>query len=321
MTIAQRIFQQREYAVALLLGLSILGVTLINPAFASGENLRDVLIKVVPFVIMACGLTFVILLGEIDISLGSLYGLCAVIMGLLASTERMAQPVALAVAAALGLGALVGFINGALIVWGQVPSIITTLGMLTALQGATIMLMGGNSIKNLPPGLRFWGTGQLLGIAVPLWVAFLVLMVCAVLATQTPLGRRIYATGSNPHAAQLAGLSVRNLKLFAFTFTGLLTGLAALVSVPVLDVIENSVGRGYELTVVTAVVVGGAALRGGRGTIVGSLLAALLLGMISTALIFLKLGETVTYWERAIQGGFILLAVLADHLARRGEHA
>src|SRR5437870_2172363 len=101
MSIAQRLFQQREYAVALLLGLSILGVALINPAFASGENLSSILFNVVPFVIMACGLTFVILLGEIDISVGSLYGLCAVTMGLLASPERMGKPVGLAVAVAL----------------------------------------------------------------------------------------------------------------------------------------------------------------------------------------------------------------------------
>ena len=319
--IVQRLFQQREYAVAFLLGLAVLGVTLINPSFASGENLRGILFNAVPFVIMACGLTFVVLLGEIDISVGSLYGLCAVTLGILASPERMAQPVGLAVAAALGLGAFVGFINGALVVWGRVPSIITTLGMLTALQGTMVMVMGGATIKNLPPGLRFFGTGHVLGVPTPLLLATSVCVFCALLASQTPLGRRVYAAGSNPHAAELAGLSVNGLKLFAFTFTGFLTGLAALVSVPVLDVIENSVGRGYELTVVTAVVVGGAALRGGRGTIIGSLLAALLLGMIGTALIFLKLGEAVTYWERAIQGGFILLAVLADHLTRRGEHS
>lgn len=317
----QRLFQQREYAVALLLGLSILGVALINPAFASGENLGSILFNVVPFVIMACGLTFVILLGEIDISVGSLYGLCAVSMGILASPERMGQPVVVAVFAALALGTFVGFINGALVVWGKVPSIITTLGMLTLLHGVMVMLMGGDTIKNLPPGLRFWGTGHIFGVPVPLVITALVLIFCTVLATQTPLGRRIYAAGSNPHAATLAGLSVNGLKLFAFTFTGFLTALAALVSVPVLDVIENSVGQGYELKVVTAVVVGGAALKGGRGTIIGSLLAALLLGMIGTALIFLKLGDAVTYWERAIQGGFILLAVLADHLARRGEHS
>ena len=321
MSIAQRFFQQREYAVALLLGLSILGVALINPAFVSGANLSSILFNAVPFVIMACGLTFVILLGEIDISVGSLYGLCAVTMGLLASPERLGKPVGLAIAVALGLGALVGFINGALVVWGKVPSIITTLGMLTALHGVMVIVMGGDTIKNLPPGLRFFGTGKVVGIPVPLLIAALVLIFCAVLATQTPLGRRIYAAGSNAHAATLAGLSVNGLKLFAFTFTGFLTALAALVSVPVLDVIENSVGQGYELKVVTAVVVGGAALKGGRGTIIGSLLAALLLGMIGTALIFLKLGDAVTYWERAIQGGFILLAVLADHLTRRGEHS
>ncbi len=140
---------------------------------------------------------------------------------------------------------------------------------------------------------------------------------CSLLARETPLGRRIYATGSNLHAAHLAGLKTHRVKLFVFTFTGFLTAVATLVSVPRLSVIESGVGRGFELLVVTAVVVGGTSINGGRGSIAGSLLAVLLLGTVGTALIFLRLGESATYWERAIQGAFILLAVLADHLARR----
>jgi ribose/xylose/arabinose/galactoside ABC-type transport system permease subunit len=179
------------------------------------------------------------------------------------------------------------------------------------------MVMGGEWIKNLPPGLRFFGTGTLLGVPVSLWTAALVFAGCVLLARQTPLGRRIWAVGDNPSAARLLGLPVNGAKIFVFALAGFLTGVATLVSVPQLSVIESGIGRGFELLVVTCVIVGGTSIRGGRGTLAGTLLATLLLGMVGTVLIFLRLGESATYWERAIQGAFILLAVLLDHAARR----
>jgi ribose/xylose/arabinose/galactoside ABC-type transport system permease subunit len=168
--------------------------------------------------------------------------------------------------------------------------------------------------------LRFFGTGNLLGVRVSLWVTLAIIVACAVLCVQTPIGRRIYACGSNPEAARLAGLEPRRVKLFVFALTGFLVGVATLVSVTQLSVFESGIGEGLELFVVTAVVVGGTSISGGRGTILGTVLAVGLLGMIRTVLIFLKLGEGAAYWERAIQGGFILVAVIADHFAKRQRH-
>ncbi len=316
MTLVKRIFLQREYGVAALLLLMIAVVTAVDHNFLSRQNFLDILMATVPVAIVACGLTFVIVLGEIDISVGSLLGLTAVVLGLLTSLDHAKQPVVVGVAAVLVLGTFVGLVNGVLVVFGRVPSIIVTLGMLTALKGLMVILMNGENIQNLPDSVRFLGTGTLVGVPIPLLVAAVVIAFSAGLAVYTPLGRRLYAAGSNPHAAELAGLSVRGLKLFAFTYTGFLTAVAALVTAPRLSVIEDSAGKDLELMVVTAVVVGGTSLSGGRGTIAGSLLAAILLGSVSTALIFLKF-SAATYWERAIQGGFILAAVLVDHLARR----
>ena len=189
--------------------------------------------------------------------------------------------------------------------------------MLTALRGVTELVMAGKWITDLPPALRWWGTGNILGVRVSILVAALVVAASAAFARLTPLGRRVYAVGSNPHAARLAGLSNAWIKVFVFTLTGLLVGVAAIVSVPQLAVIESGTGIGLELLVVTCVVVGGASVSGGKGTILGTLLAVALLGGIRTALIFLNLGERSVYWERAIQGGFILAAVLADHVGRR----
>lgn len=312
-----RLIRQREVAVGLLLALTLVGVGVINPAFLAAGNLRDMLLRAVPVVIVACGLTFVILLGEIDISVGSLMGLLATVMGQLTSPTHAGMSVPAGVALTLLLGTAVGLINGLLTTFGRMPSIIVTLGMLTLLQGVNQLLMNGQWITNLPPGLRFLGIGALLHVPIGIWVALVTVVLSFLLARETPLGRRIQAAGSSPEAARLAGLSTWRLKLFVFTLTGFLTAVATVVSVPQLSVIETGIGQGFELLVVTCVVVGGASTSGGRGTIAGSVLAALLLGLVRSMLIFLRLGNSATYWERAIQGAFILAAVLADHLARR----
>ncbi len=316
-----RLARQREYGVLALLCLMVCTVTLVNPAFAAPANLRDLLVKAAPVVMVACGMTFVIVAGEIDISVGSLMGLLAAILGTLTSASHWGLPVSVGIAITLLIGLLVGLINGVLVTVGRVPSIIVTLGMLTLLQGVTEIVLAGEWIKDLPPGLRVWGVGTWLGLPIPVGAAVLVFAACFVLARETPLGRRIYAVGGNPQAARLLGLSVTRIKLFTFMLTGLLTAAATVVSVPQLSVVESGIGKGFELLVITCVVVGGTSIRGGRGSLTGSLLAALLLGTVGTVLIFLRLGEMSTYWERAIQGGFILLAVLADHAARRGGGA
>lgn len=315
----RQLLGQRETGVALLLVVTVAVVTAMNPAFLSATNIRDMLVQCVPGLIIGCGLTLVMVTGEIDISVGSLMGLLAAAVGLLTTRAHAGWPVWAGVAATIGLGATVGLLNGLLVTVGRVPSIIVTLGMLTALRGATELLMGGEWITGLPAGLRFLGTGTVAGLRVSVWVAGLVLVAGALLARRTALGRRIYAVGSNSHAARLAGLSVPRIKLFVFTLTGFLVGVATVVSVPQLSTIESGIGLGLELFVVTAVVVGGTSISGGKGTIVGTLLGVLLLGIVRTVLIFLNLGGQMVYWERAIQGAFILAAVLVDHFTRKKE--
>ena len=307
---------RREFGVMMLLAATAAVVSYVNPSFLAGGNIRDMLVNIAPVAIVACGMTLVIVTGEIDISVGSLMGLTAAVLGLLSSVDHAGLPVPIAAAAAVGLATAVGTCTGLLVVVGRVPSIIVTLGMLTALRGATEFVMGGQWISGLPPDLRYLGTGRPMGVPVCIWVAGAVVALSIVLTRQTPLGRRIYAVGSNPSAARLAGVSAGRIKLLVFALTGLLVGVATIVSVPQLSVIESGIGVGFELLVVTCVVVGGTSIRGGRGSIVGSLLAAGLLVTIGTVLIYLKLGPGATYWQRAIQGGFILLAVLVDHLAR-----
>lgn len=309
--------RSREAGVAALIVLTVIVVGCINPAFFSLQNARDILIAAAPGMIVACGLTLVVVLGEIDISVGALMGVCAAVLGKLVSADHAALPVWAAMLIVIALGAGVGLINGLLVTVARVPSIIATLGMLTALTGVGDLVMAGETIGNFPDALRSWAIGSVGPIPVPVLVAVLCIVGFTVLTRAMPLGRRIYAVGSNPHAARLAGLPVARIKLFAFVLTGALTGLATLVSAPQLDVIEAGFGRQFELLVVTAVVVGGTSISGGVGTIIGSGLGVLLLSLVRTVLIFLQLGISATYWERAIQGGFILAAVLVDHLGRK----
>ncbi len=312
----ERWLLRRETGLALVLAITLIGTGLANPAFLSSRNVVDMLVHCAPTLIVACGLTLVIIVGEIDISIGSLFGLLAAVMGILASPQRLDLPPVVAAGATLALGAAIGLLSGLLVAVGRVPSIIVSLGMLTVLRGATEMLLGGEWITILPDELRWLGTGGVGGIPVSLWSALFVLLAGLWLAHRTPLGRRIYAAGSNPEAARTAGLAVRRLKALAFALTGLLTGLAALVSVPQLAVIESGLGEGSELLAVTAVVVGGTSIRGGSGSLIGTALAVVLLGIVRSVLLFLELGESATYWERAIQGAFILGAVALDQIRR-----
>lgn len=316
-----RLLRRREIGVLTLVALTVLAVAWYRPDSLAGDNVRNMLERCAPGAIVACGLTLVIVTGEIDISIGSLMGLLAVVVGICTSTQRMGLPVAAGVAITLAAGAGVGLINGLLVTVGRVPSIIVTLGMLTALRGVTELVMSGKWIEALPPDLRFFGTGAVAGVPVSVWTAALVIAATAYLARETALGRRIYAVGSSPRAARMAGLSERRIKVFVFTLTGLLVAVATVVSVTQLDKIEQGIGKGFELFVVTAVVVGGTAISGGRGTIWGSILGVVLLVIVRPALVFLPLGQDTTYWERAIQGGLILVAVLADHFARRRRSA
>lgn len=302
-------------AVAALLIATLAGVSAVSPSFASAQNLRDLLVQSSPAVIVGCGMTLVVLTGEIDISVGSLLGLLAALMGVLASPDRAALPVPLVLGITLVAGTGVGLINGLLVTVAGVPAIIATLGTLTILRGVTEVVMDERWVTDLPPGLRWFGTGMPAGLPVCIWASIAVSVVALVLTRWLPLGLRIYAVGGNPDAAAGARVSILRVKLLTFTLTGLFTAVAAIVTVPQQSVIESGIGSGFELVVVTAVVVGGTSIRGGYGGIGGTILAALLLGSVRTVLVFVNIGEMATYWERAIQGAFILAAVLADHVA------
>jgi ABC-type sugar transport system ATPase subunit/ribose/xylose/arabinose/galactoside ABC-type transport system permease subunit len=309
---ALSVFRRREAWIAVLIAFTVGYVGLHKPSFLDLGNLIDVAAEASPIAILACAMTLVIVTGEIDISIGSIIGLSGAILGIACYGPEPPMSVSMGVISALATATAIGAINGILITWGRVPSIIATLGMLTALRGLTKLVMQGSSVDGRPESLRILATDRMLGIPFSVWVACLVACVLAFVMGWTRLGRRIFAVGSNQKAAPLLGVSVKRTKLVVFTLSGFMAGLATLLIAPKNSIIQPNLGEGLELLVITCVVVGGTSIAGGRGTLIGTILAVALLVLLPTALTFIG---APTEWRMAIQGAFILVAVLLDQLS------
>jgi ribose/xylose/arabinose/galactoside ABC-type transport system permease subunit len=289
----------------------------VDARFLEPGNLREIIVRCAPTAIVSCGVMLVVVTAEVDISVGSLMALLAAFLGLMVSQNEWNLPTWAGVSATLALGTAIGFGTGLLVTLGKVPSIIVTLGMLTALRGITTLIMRGENIDGLPSSLATLTKEGVFGLPIGVWAAAGVVGTTALLISQTPLGRRLYALGCSSHAAQMVGLSELRLKLFVFAYTGFLTAVATLVEVPRLPKIEAGIGSEFELLVMTCVVVGGVSVSGGRGRLGGVLLAVVLMTMIRPVLTFLDVGEAGEKWTKAIQGLFILLAVISDSIASR----
>ncbi|HEX5000733.1 MAG TPA: ABC transporter permease [Terriglobia bacterium] len=296
-------------AIALAALAAVLAVA--APGYFAPDNLRDLFLANMPVLIVALGATLVILTGQIDISSGSAFAICSVAAGALAKAGLPAP------AAALGacvVGVTLGAVNGALVAYRGIPSIVATLAAMVALRDALRWVTEGAWVQNLPAGFQWFGLTQ---SSYPLFaflsVAILVLVV-VVGMRHLAAGRWVYATGSNAESARLAGIDTALVTFWAFAAAGVFTGFAAALNAVRFDQIPPNTGLGLELQVIAAVVVGGTAITGGRGSIVGTVLGVALLGAIGPALTFLGVSA---YWERAIQGGIILAAVAVEAIRAR----
>lgn len=314
-----QLLRRREFGIAALIIVISAIVGCVDSGFLSTGVWTDILIRSAPTAIVACGVMLVIVTGEIDISVGSLMALLAALMGRMIATDEAGLPQWIGIPATLAAGTGIGLGTGMLVTFGRVPSIIVTLGLLTALRGLAMLIMAGGNIDNLPQGLSQLAKQGIVGIPISVWTAGVVILLTQTIISHSPLGRRLYALGSSPGSAITAGLSDRKLKLFVFAWTGFLTALATVVDVPRLPKIESGIGSEFELMVVTCVVVGGVSIVGGRGRLSGVLLAVVLMTTIRPVLTFLDVGESGEKWTRAIQGLFILLAVVLDRAVGSGN--
>jgi rhamnose transport system permease protein len=304
----------RSHRVEIALAVVVAGLAgwlaIVAPRFFEPANLLDLSLANLPVLLAAVGATFVVLSGEIDISVGSTFAVCSVVAGSLAA---VGIPMPLAVFGALSAGALVGAVNGVLVAWVGIPSIVVTLAMMVMLRDALRWVTDGAWVQNLPAGFQWFGLPQ---STFPVVAMTLTAALCAAAAWSlhgTRGGRTVYATGSNAEAARLASIDVARVRWGVFVLAGMLTGLAAVVNAVRFTQVPPNTGLGLEMKVIAAVVVGGAAITGGRGTLMGTVLGAILLGMAGPALTFLGASP---YWERALQGLIILAAVMTQAVTR-----
>jgi rhamnose transport system permease protein len=296
----------RELSVAGAIIALALVLAVAAPGYFSAENLSDLFLANLPVLLVAIGMTLVIITAEIDISVGSTFAICGIAAGILA---KAGVPVLLAGAVACLLGAMFGSLNGALVAYVGIPSIVVTLATMTALRDGLRWATQGAWVQDLPPAFQWLGLTQ---GEFPFVATIVTVMLTAAFAwglRHVAAGRAIYATGSNPDAARLAGLNTSAVKWAAFTVLGMLTGLAAVLNAVRFNQIPSNAGIGLEMKVIASVVVGGTSIAGGTGSVVGTLLGVVLLAAIGPALTFLGVSA---YWERAIQGGIILIAIAAD---------
>ncbi len=274
--------------------------------FLTGRNLTFVLLQISVNVILAAGMTLVILSAGIDLSVGSVVALAGVVG---ADLVASGVPVPLAACAAVATGALVGLVNGASIVYLRVAPFIATLATMTAVRGLAYLYTDGVSVGNLPGSFTAWGVGRLGPVPVPVLVAAAVVLMTWLLLTRTVFGRRVYAVGGNEEATRLSGVHVGRVKLGVYVLMGALAALGGLLLAARLGAGDPKAGQLFELTAIAAVVVGGTSLAGGRGGVWGTVLGALIIGVLSNGLVLL---DVSAFYQMVVKGMVILAAVALD---------
>lgn len=313
-----RLFKNHPREAALLAALVVLFLLPLFgvQGFYTAGNLRSLAVDNLPVLLAAAGMTVVVVAGQIDISIGSQFVVGGIVAGLLA---KSGLPMPLVAVATLGAGALLGALNGLLVTAARIPAIIATLATMVLLRNAVLRATGGDWIQDLPPGFQWFGLPAGGAPYVYIAVAALLFAVAAWALRNTSGGRAFYAVGCDHEAARRIGLRPTGWVVGAFVAMGLCTAAAALLNFTRYPTIETNAGLGFELKVIAAVVVGGTAITGGRGSLFGTLLGVILLGSIGTVFTFLHVNPA---WEKAIQGAILLAAVVADTAFRKeGEGA
>lgn len=301
-----------------------LAMSFLSDSFASSDNLFNVMRQVSVNLCISVGMTLVILTGGIDLSVGSILALSgAVAAGLVKSgwawegtNLHLGFSFFGIVIVTLLVGGLLGGFNGWMVTRFRVPPFIATLGMLTMARGMTMLYTNGHPITGLGAQFEFLGTGWFCGIPMPVIVAAVVVVLFALFMRKSPWGRYIYAIGGNERATRLSGINVKRIKLFVYTVAGLLSAVAALIVTARLDSAQPNAGTGYELDSIAAVVIGGTSLNGGKGSIWGTVIGALIIGVLNNGLVLMNVSP---FWQQVIKGLVILLAVIMDRMSAKEQ--
>jgi len=302
--------QVREAGISIFILILVVAVTLRAPSFLTFKNFNEILLNISILAIVALAQTIVILTKGIDLSVSSTIGLVAMMVAFVVK-ENPTMPIILTVLLGMALGAVLGMFNSVIIAYGNVPPIIATLGTLSIYRGLVFYYSQGTWINSfeLPANFKLLSKGTPLGLPNMVIIAILVAVVVFYFLKYTRTGRDIYAVGSNPDAAQFAGIRKQRIIFLVYVISGLLSGLAAVLWASRYESAQTNTALGFELQTVAAAVVGGVSISGGVGTVPGVLLGALLLGIIQNSLTLIRISP---FWQLAAQGLLILIAVISD---------
>ncbi|WP_408011234.1 ABC transporter permease [Pseudalkalibacillus sp. A8] len=306
-----KIIGRNETPILIFTILIFIAFSITSSNFLSIGNFSLILTQITTIGLIAIGMLMVILFGGIDLSVGSVLAVVATIVGMLVNSGL--NP-ALAAVMGIMIGALCGAFNGIFITRFNIPDIITTLATMFIFRGVAVAISGGEWVTNFPQSFNYFGQGSILGIPVP--VAFLIIAAVTFwyILSQTQFGRRIYAIGGNPEAAKLAGMSTKKTKFLVYVYSGILTSIAAITfAANVGSVQASTAGNGIEFTVIAAVLVGGASIFGGVGTLAGTMIGVLLMGIIKNGLV---LSQASAYWIDAATGFILILAIVMNTIQR-----
>jgi rhamnose transport system permease protein len=310
--LTERVFRIRELGIVVALLLLIAVTAAIEPRFVESSSLRNLALNASIFAILAVGQTLVIVTRNVDLSVGSVLGLSAFLAGDLLSNHQ-GRSLVLVFVLGIALGAACGLLNGVLVTWGRVPALVVTLGTLYIFRGLAFLWTEGRQVnaETLPDSFLNLGSDSILGVPILVWIALVVVLVVGQWLRDFRAGRELYAIGSNPEGARLAGVRSERRVLVAFVLAGALAGLGGVLFTARFGTVDATAGTGYELTVIAAAVVGGVAIFGGTGSVYGAALGALLLGTITSSLIVLRVEA---FWQLAAVGALLLLAIAFDRL-------
>ena len=318
----QRLIATKEMGVFLALVVLTIGMSFLTPYFFTSQNIFNVLRSIATIGIMSIGMTMIIVTGGIDLSVGSMLAAGAMFTARLMSYDG-ANPW-VAVAGGVGLGVVLGLVNGLVITKIKINPFITTLGMLSIARGITYLLatgLEGSVASNIPmrdAGVNYLGAGVIGALQFPFPVIEMVILVvvASIFLRFTVLGRQVYAVGSNEQAARLAGVNVDLVRLFVYTLTGALCAYAGIMNAGLLSTAATNLGVGNELDVIAAVIIGGTSLSGGEGTIIGAVIGAAIMALVRNAFVLLHIP---IHWQTVTIGVVIILAVATDRLRKRSS--
>lgn len=312
-------FQSLIALLVLCIVLSIL-----TDKFFTAENGLNVLRQTAVNICIATGMTLVVLTAGIDLSVGSVLALCGAITAGLLKNGIAIPSVDLfigftllgALLAGIIAGALLGWFSGFTITKFKVPPFVATLAMLTIARGLTMLYTKGQPISNLGADFAMIGSGWFIGIPVPVWIAAVVVLLAAFITRKTKLGRYIYAIGGNETAARFSGINITKVKITVYALAGALAAMGGIIVTARLDSAQPNAGTGYELDAIAAVVIGGTSLSGGKGTVWGTVMGAIIIGVLNNGLVLLNVSP---FWQQVVKGGVILLAVIIDKAGEKKE--